>query len=290
MSTCRPLTSWYSSISRWSNASLHGAAGDLVGGQRTPVQEQVVEVEHSQRPLAGRVRLEERGHRFDVVLAPREVLGDDAGQRLLGVHRARVDVEQRALLREAPLALRVPVLLADHVDQIRRVAGVEHPEAGRQVECGGMHAHEAVRNGMERPAQYAAGPRRHGNQRARAPQHLARRAAGEREQHDPLRRHALGHQPGHPRAQRRGLAGARAGQDQQRAAGVGGRCALPCIQIFEPRGAFRSGGGITRTNTRSDAMTASGRSGRCAASGRSAPRPCWRRPALTKRVAALASA
>ncbi len=212
-------------------------ADHLVGGERAPEQQQVVEVGHAELALAGGVGLEQRRDRLAVLLAPREVLGQHARQRLLRVDRARVDVQQRPLAREARARLRVPVLLAQQVQDVRRVARVEHPEAARQPERRGVAAHEPVRDRVERAAEHA---RRGGDEPARPLQHLARGAAGERQQQDPLRRHALGHQPGDPRAQRRRLARAGAGEDQQRPTGVRRGGPLLVIERRRARAVLRS--------------------------------------------------
>ena len=188
----------------------------------------------AQRPLARRVGLEHRGHCVDVVVAPREMLRDDARQWLLRIHGARVDVQQRALLREAALALGVAVLLPDHVDQVSRVARVEHPETGWQIERRRMQPQEPVRDGVKGAADHAARPGRHRDQRAGALQHLGRGPAGEGEEHDALGRHACRHQPRDACAERGGLAGAGAGQDQERPAGMGRGRALLGIQPREP--------------------------------------------------------
>ena len=126
------------------------------------------------------------------------------------------------------------MLLAHQVDEIRGVAGVKHGEPGAESERGGVHPDEAVRDRVKRPAEHAARPARHRHERARAPEHLPRRATREREQQDPLRCHALTDQPGHSGAQRRGLAGARAGEDQQRSTAVCGGGTLLRIQLIEP--------------------------------------------------------
>ena len=49
----------------------------------------------------------------------------------------------------------VAVLLAQQVEHVGRVAGVEHAEAGRQPERGRVPAHEPVRDRVERPAEHA---------------------------------------------------------------------------------------------------------------------------------------
>ena len=78
----------------------------LVAGEGSPVEEQVVEVEDAERALAGHVRPAQVGDRLDTIEAPRRLLVDDGRQRLLGVDRPGVEVEQRRLAGEAP-ALRV---------------------------------------------------------------------------------------------------------------------------------------------------------------------------------------
>ena len=86
---------------------------DLVDDERSPVEQQIVEVEHTERPLPLAVGFEQRAKRLDVLLAPREALRHHSAQRLLSVDRARVDVQRRALLGKPALGLSVTVLLAD---------------------------------------------------------------------------------------------------------------------------------------------------------------------------------
>ena len=98
-----------------------------------------------------------------MALAPREGLGQQLAQRALGVDRARVDVQQRRLAREAPAGLADTRLLAHEVEQVGGVAGVEDAEAGGQAEDRGVAAHEAMGDGVERAAHHAPGvaaPRR----------------------------------------------------------------------------------------------------------------------------------
>ena len=109
---------------------------DRVLGQRAPVEQQVVEVDHPEPALARAVVDEQAREVVGVALAPREGLGQQLAQRALGVDRARVDVQQRRLAREAPAGLPDAGLLAHEVQQVGRVAGVEHAEAGRQAEHG----------------------------------------------------------------------------------------------------------------------------------------------------------
>jgi hypothetical protein len=62
---------------------------------RVPVEEEVVEVERVEFPLAPGVCAEQGSDLGAVVGAPREGLGENLGQFALGVDRARVDVVQR---------------------------------------------------------------------------------------------------------------------------------------------------------------------------------------------------
>ena len=79
----------------------------------------------------------------------------------------------------------------------------------------------------------AAGRGRLGKQGVDAPQHLGGGAAGEREQQDAPRVGAAGDQVRHAVHQRRGLAGARAGDDEQRAVAVRGGGELLGIEVGE---------------------------------------------------------
>ena len=194
---------------------------------------------HPERALAGAVVDEQAREVVGVALAPREGLGQQLAQRALGVDRARVDVQQRRLAREAPAGLPDPGLLAHEVQQVGGVAGVEHAEAGRQAEHGRVAAHEPMGDGVEGAAHHPPGVpavRRAPEVGARAPEHLARGAAREGQQQHALGRRALVDQPRDPRRQRRRLAGARAGQHEQRAARVGGGGELLGVQSVEVAG------------------------------------------------------
>ncbi len=244
MSTCSPLTSWYSSTSTCAKPPGDPRSRDRVREQRAPVQQQVVEVEHAERALARRVGSERLAQLLGVLGAPREVACEHLRERGLGVHHARVDVEHRVCARESPAALGVPALLADQVDQVGRVARVEHAEARAQAQRGGVQAHQPVRDRVERAAHDAPARGRLAlRERARALDQLARRPAREAEQQDALRGHALPQQPGHARAQRRGLAGARARQHEQRAARIARRLALTVVQPRQVRRQLLEGGG-----------------------------------------------
>ena len=122
----------------------HAWPDHLVGRERAPVQEQVVEIEKTERALAHRVGAEGLRERVAMLGAPRKRLRQHLRQRRLGVDRARVDVEHRLRAREAPAARGVTLLLAHEVEQVGRVARVEDPEAGSEPERGGVESHHPV--------------------------------------------------------------------------------------------------------------------------------------------------
>src|SRR5947209_18510076 len=91
-----------------------------------------------------------------MVLAPGKRVGEHLWERPSRVDRARIDVEQRALLREPSRALGVALLLSEQVEDIGRVPGVEHAEACGQAEHRGMPAHVVMRDRMKRSAEHPA--------------------------------------------------------------------------------------------------------------------------------------
>ena len=174
-----------------------------------------------------------------MALAPREGLRQQLAQRALGVDRARVDVQQRRLARKAPAGLPHAGLLAHEVEQVGRVARVEHAEAGGKAEHGRVAAHEAVGDRVEGAAHHAPGVpalRRAPEIRACPAEHLARGAAGEGHEQHALGRRALVDEPRDARGQRRRLAGPRTGQHEQRAAGMGRRGELLGVESVQVAG------------------------------------------------------
>ncbi len=207
----------------------------LVARERAPVEQQVVEIDHAQRALARAVGAEDLRERLAMLGAPREGLGEHLLQRRLRVDRARVDVEHRLRAREAPSAAAWPCSSRTKSSRSAASPASSTPKPGSQAERGGVQAHHAVGDRVKRAAHDRARVRRHPlGQRTRALDHLARRAAREREQQDPLGGHALGQQPGDARTQRRRLAGAGAGKDQQRPARVRRGVALLGVEPVEP--------------------------------------------------------
>ena len=204
----------------------------LVARQRPPHQQQVVQVDHAELALARRVLAEQRRDRLAMIRHPREVLRQHLRQRQLGVDRARVQIEQRPLLREAGSAgRRVAGLDPQQVQHVGRVARVQHAEAGRQAQGRGVAPHQPVRHRMERPAHH---PGRGGNESAGPLEHLPRGAPRERQQQDALGRHTLGHEPSHPGTERCRLARPRAGEDQQWPAAVRRGGPLLVIELVQP--------------------------------------------------------
>jgi hypothetical protein len=219
------------------------AADDGVLRERAPVEQQIVEVDHAERALARAVLDEQLREVLGVAVAPWERFGEQLAQRALGVDRARVDVEQRRLAREAPAGLPHAGVLADEVEQVGGIARVEHAEARWQAERRRVPAHEAVRDRMERAAYHLASVTpvwRAAEVRPRASEHLARRPPREGQQQHALGRRALADQPRDARRQRRGLAGARAREYEQRPARVRRRGALLLVEGLEIPG----GGGF----------------------------------------------
>ena len=105
--------------------------------------------------------------------------------------------------------------MADQRHQLGRVALVEQRERRVETEAAGVQAEEPVGDGVERPA-----PHPGGGTRLDPAQHLGGRAAAEGEQADALRRDAVVDERLDPGGEGGRLAGAGAGEDQQRAAPV----------------------------------------------------------------------
>ena len=149
------------------------------------------------------------------------------------VHRPRVDVGEGLLAREPPLALAELQLAADQVHQVGGVGSVQDGEVGRQAERPAVRPQQPVGRRVERPAPHLAEPTvaREG---LGAAEHLPGRPPREREEQDPLGRHAPVHQVGHPAGERPGLARAGPGHDEERAAGV--LHGLPLLVVEALRG------------------------------------------------------
>ena len=123
------------------------------------------------------------------------------------------------------------MLLADEVEHVGRVAGVEQREVGREAERDRVLAHEPVRDRVERASEHPA--RATAGRGSRPIDHLARRPAREGEQQDALVRHAPLDETRDPRAQRRRLARPRAREHEQVAAVVVGGGLLLVVEAGE---------------------------------------------------------
>ena len=98
--------------------------------ERAPTEQQIVQVEHRERPLACAVGAEGLGERVSMLGAPGEALCDYLTERPLRVDRAGVDVEHRLRAREAPRGGCVTLLLAHEVEQVGSVGSIEDAEPG----------------------------------------------------------------------------------------------------------------------------------------------------------------
>ncbi len=211
----------------------------VVGRGGAPVEQQIVEVDEAEGPLALHVSATERGDLVDLFLAPGCDLVDDGRQRSLRVDRARIDVEQGRLLREPPPGPARTELVTDEIDDIGRIARVENRETLGQAECERVAAQRAVGNGVECAADdacrgaCAASPRRCDQLRVTAVHHLPCGAAGEGQCHDAVCGNAAGDQPRDPRGERGGLARTGPGEDPELVTGEGGRRLLFLVQLID---------------------------------------------------------
>ena len=213
--------------------------GLRVARQRAPEDEQVVEIEDAERPLARRVAAKQAGQVVGVLGAPRKRLVDHLAHRPLGVDRPRIDVDQRLLAGKPAARLGMSLFLAHEVDHVRRVPGIEQAEVRAQSQGRRVGAHEPVSHRRERCPRRSAGRRsRDGRPVIAAARAIISRAARRvkvKQQH-PLGRDAVLDQPRHPGAQRRRLARARPGEHQQMTAGVLGRGPLLGVEGGAPGG------------------------------------------------------
>ncbi len=202
----------------------------LVGHHRVPVEQQVVVVERLVLELSLHVIPEQPAQLFFPFRAPGKHGRKRGGERTGGVHAVRVDREAGVLAREALLGLRQTEVVAHHVHHVGRVAAVEHAEARVEPDARGVPADQAVRDRVEgaRPGQPHV-LRHFADDALRPPRHFERRASREGEEQDALRRGALENEVRDAVRERVGLAGARAGEDQQRPVAEARRFALPVI-------------------------------------------------------------
>ena len=96
--------------------------------EHVPVEQQIVVVEQLLRVLDLDVAAEQLRQLVRPLAAPGKRFFERARERLAAVDAVRVDREARVLARKALLLLREAQLLAQQIEQIRRVAAVEHRE------------------------------------------------------------------------------------------------------------------------------------------------------------------
>ena len=189
-------------------------------------QDQVVEVQSpaARQPLlvarvdGGVLLVDERPglrqgrHRVDIVVLPAaDHRAGAAGRELLGV-----DLE----------------VVQDLLEQLLAVVGVEDREVVRHARGHAVGAQDAQAGRVEGADPVGRAPLAHALGHALS--HLAGRAVGEREGQDAARMHAaVGQQPGDAGGQHAGLAGARAGHDQDRAVRGGDGAALGVVQLAQ---------------------------------------------------------
>ena len=123
----------------------------------------------------------------------------------------RVDREAGVLAGEALFRARKAELVAHHVDEIGRVAAVEHAEALVEPDAVAVLPDQAIGDRME-----GSGPGKLelAGDALRPARHLQRRATCEGEEQDALGRGAFDEQVRDAVRERVGLAGARARDDQ----------------------------------------------------------------------------
>jgi hypothetical protein len=98
-----------------------------------PPQQQVIVVEDVARELRVDVRREQPAQLTGVLAAPRIRAVEHGLERRARVDRARIDREAGVLAREPPVLLRQPAIAADQIEQVGRIAAIEHGE--RRVEA-----------------------------------------------------------------------------------------------------------------------------------------------------------
>ncbi len=182
--------------------------------------------------LAGGIGAEQVGQLPGERGAPRETGRDYLADRPPGVHAPGVDLRARRRPRCALPGIPQAVVRAQHVQDVRGIGRVEDGELRRQRERLRVLTDDLVGDGVERPAADPLGPGDRTVPAGRgAGEHVAGRAAGERQQQDPASLHTLAAaQPGRPRDQRPRFAGTRPGQHQQRATLVCHRAPLLLVQ------------------------------------------------------------
>ena len=227
-------------------ALAHAGAAGRVGEQAAPEEQQVVVVQHLLLLLGVRVGGEELRQALLRRQAPGEGGVQHLVQRQLRVDAAGVDVEAGGLLREPRAAAAEAEARAGDVHEVLRVAAVHDREVRLHADVARVDAEQAGGDGVEGAAPDALGGaaglvaarREH---RLDPAQHLGGGAAREREQQDAPRVRAALDEVGDAVHERRRLAGAGAGDDEQRPVAVLGGGELLGVELHEHEGVLLGG-------------------------------------------------
>jgi hypothetical protein len=138
------------------------------------------------------------------------------------------------------------VLLAQQIEKIGGVAGVQQPKPVRQSDGCRVPAHKVVGHRVKRSSHHSARSGRDGNHGSGSLKHLPGRAASEGKEEDSLGGHPLAHEPGNPRTQGRRLSSTRTSENQEWTARMLNGGLLPRIEIGQPTGLGRPGRRVGR--------------------------------------------
>jgi len=213
----------------------HRLASSGVLEEGVEEKEQIVVVEHPLRGLAVDIGAEEQFQAAALLDAPGEVRLHHAVERQAGIDAPTVDVETGGLARKSSLASPQLQLGAEHLQEIFGVAAVVDGEARVEPHPLAVLPEEPGGDGVERSApDPARGPRFPVAEEPVDPaEQLARGAAGEGQQEDPIRRDASVDQMRHAVGERGGLSRSRPGDEQQRRVAMEHRLALPFVEVVE---------------------------------------------------------
>src|SRR5208282_2697378 len=160
-------------------------------------------------------------------------------QRAIFVARHADRFRDRSLFREAPVLRAKVHLRAEQIDYIFDVAAIENREIRLQADHAAHLAQDLVGERMEGTARDLTAAV--ADQLLDPPQHLLRRAPGKGQQEYRAGRDSALDQPGDPIDERARLAGAGAGDHQQRAfaMGYGGELLrIQDLRVADTKGAF----------------------------------------------------
>jgi hypothetical protein len=194
------------------------------GHHLRPVEQKVVVVEHLLGLLGLYVGAEQGLQVTFPACTPGKAAEEHFRQGRAGIHGSRVDGQAGALEGKTLALCRQPQFVTNQVHQIGGVFPVVDGEGRVEADAPGKFTQQAGAHAVK-----GAGPRKAtagqagvaggdlGGDALHAPGHLVGSAPGKGEQQDPPGVGTLGQQVGDPMGEGIGFAGARAGDDQQRA-------------------------------------------------------------------------